>query len=441
MRPTRRLLWLLGAWVCLALGLAYARVTDLDGLHLEILWYTLGAAIAVVSIVDVSLAGGTKKLELKRAIHHTLALGRTIEVETTLHNPTQHTIVLTLAAPPCPKCVIYGLPVSFLLPPGQRKKLIYSLKPIARGDAQLAPLRARIDTRLGLWQTQVDLGNTDDIRIFPNFSPINSLAALGVEQRVQQLGVHLSQRRGEGMEFKQLREFVEGDTLRQIDWKSTSRYRKPISREYQDERNQDIFFLLDCGRRLRQKDDELSHFDHALNAILLTAYIAINQGDAAGFASFAGAQRWLNPAQGKAGLTRLMNLLYDLECTTQTSDFLQIAQDFQNRHRRRSLVILVSNVREEDEDDLLQAAHLLSKNHVVMVASLQESFLQQQLNHPVSGFNEALTFAGTHQYLQSRKRLQTLLTSRGVIVVDTPPQKLHIALVDHYFRLKRSHRL
>jgi uncharacterized protein (DUF58 family) len=97
------------------------------------------------------------------------------------------------------------------------------------------------------------------------------------------LGAHLRRRRGEGTDFHQLRDYREGDSLRQIDWKA-SRARRLISRDYQDERNQQVMLLLDTGRRMlpasaRRRD---SHFDHVLNASLVLAYLALRQGDAVG---------------------------------------------------------------------------------------------------------------------------------------------------------------
>ena len=102
------------------------------------------------------------------------------------------------------------------------------------------------------------------------------------------VGAHLRRRRGEGTEFQQLREYRLGDSLRQIDWKATQRARKLISRDYQDERNQQVMLLVDTGRRMLARDDGLSHFDHVLNAALLVAYIALRQGDVVGLLAAAG---------------------------------------------------------------------------------------------------------------------------------------------------------
>lgn len=125
----------------------------------------------------------------------------------------------------------------------------------------------------------------------PDFARLYGAELMAVDHWLNQIGVRGGQRRGLGLEFHQLREFRDGDTLRQIDWKATARKRTPIAREYQDERDQQILFLLDCGRRMRSQDGDLSHFDHALNASLLLAYVALRQGDAVGAMTFAGDDR------------------------------------------------------------------------------------------------------------------------------------------------------
>ncbi|WP_317929431.1 DUF58 domain-containing protein [Halioxenophilus sp. WMMB6] len=402
----------------------------------------LGILLTIAALIDAFRPGPlNQKLSIERELPGSLGLGVNCKARAVLHNQLPRELTLILAEAPSDKLNIKQLPVKLRLKPNQKSEVLYSVIPTDRGVETLQEFIVRVDSPWLLWQHKIRIGNHSTVKIYPNFSPIAHIAALGVEQHVRQLGIHLSQRRGEGMEFKQLREFIEGDALRQIDWKTTARQRKPISREYQDERNQEIFFLLDCGRRLRHKDGELSHFDHALNAILLTAYIAIRQGDSAGFASFAGQERWLSPVKGSMGVNRLLNLLFDLQSTLENSDFLQVAEKFQARHRRRSLVIIVSNIREEDSEDLIKATRLLSKSHVVMVASLREHLLDETLNRPATNFSDSLAYAATHQFMAERQQVLHKLVNAGVVVVDSLPEQLHIRLVNEYFRLKRSHRL
>ena len=445
MRPSDTLLRWLAAWcglaLCgvllrLALTPANAVVTLIHGL-----WWGSGGALALACLYDALRPGLLRDIAVERHLPASLALGVSSTVQLDISNPLPYALQLTIHEHLPAAVEARHLPVSLTVAARSRRTFAYPLTPIQRGDAELGGTYLRIRSRWRLWQRLRVAGKSQAIKIYPNFAPIAHYAALGLESHINQLGVHLSRRRGEGMDFHQLREFRDGDALRQIDWKATSRQRKPISREYQDERDQEIVFLLDCGRRLRAKDDALSHFDHALNALLLTAYVALRQGDAVGFMSFAGAQRWLSPIKGQTNIHTLLNRLYDVHSSTASSDFLQAAQDFMHCHRKRSLVVMISNIREEDGEDLLAATRLLSQRHVVMVASLRETFLDQTLAHDVADFNDALRYCGVARFMQQRRQLLQQLQSAGVIMVDAPPHQLHISLVNEYLRMKRSGRL
>ena len=438
MRPSALLLSLLAAWAALAFAMACIAIFTQPILLLKQLWLILGAVLGVATLLDALRPGPLQRLTLARNIAHSLALGAKSQVELIITNNAPRNLAITLAEPHCPQVNQTSFPMQLTLNRGEEKRIRYPLVPVARGEATLGRSRAWVLSPWRLWQHRVTLGHSSELKIYPNFAPIAQIAHLGIEQHVRQLGVHLAQKRGEGMEFKQLRDFVEGDAMRQVDWKATARHNRPISREYQDERNQDVFFLLDCGRRLRHKEGDLSHFDHALNAILLTGYIAMRQGDGAGFNSFAGSQRWLDPVKGHVGITTLMETLYDLKSTTQNSDFLDAAQQFIKRHRRRCLVVLVSNIRPEDNDDLIQAVQLLSKYHVVTVASLRENFIDDNLGRDIDSFQQALDYAGTHKHNSERKTVARNLRARRVSLIDTEPEQLHMRLVDEYFRIKRS---
>ena len=441
MRPSALFLSLIAAWAVLALVMACLAIFAEPWAVLNQAWAIFGSVLALAAFIDALRPGPLSKLKVTRQIAHSLALGAKSQCELSVTNGLSRALTITLAEPQCPQLAISGFPLTLKLASGANKQVRYQLTPIARGEVSLGKSRAWVISPWQLWQHRVTLGEASTLKIYPNFAPIAQIANLGIEQHARQLGIHLAQKRGEGLEFKQLRDFVEGDAMRQVDWKATARHNRPISREYQDERNQDVFFMLDCGRRLRHKDGDLSHFDHALNAILLTGYIAMRQGDGAGFTSFAGSRRWLQPVKGHAGITTLMETLYDLKSTTQNSDFLDAAQQFIKRHRRRSLVVLVSNIRPEDNDDLTSAIQLLSKHHVVTVASLRENLIDDCLSQEVNNFQQALNFTACHKHQCERKTVARNLRARGVSLIDTKPEQLHMHLVDEYFRVKRSGKL
>lgn len=292
---------------------------------------------------------------------------------------------------------------------------------------------------LRLWRQRRYLEARGETRVYPDFARLYGAELMAVDHWLNQIGVRGGQRRGLGLEFHQLREFRDGDTLRQIDWKATARKRTPIAREYQDERDQQILFLLDCGRRMRSQDGDLSHFDHALNASLLLAYVALRQGDAVGAMTFAGDdRRHLPPGKGSAQLGALLNTVYDLQTSQRPADFPEAVQAVLSRQRRRALVILVTNLRDEDDEELLGAVKRLGRQHRVLVASLREEVLDTLRQEPVARYEQALAYTGTIDYLNARNGLHEKLAAHGVPVLDARPSELGPELISRYLGWKRA---
>lgn len=180
-----------------------------------------------------------------------------------------------------------GLPRQLVVPGRGWAELEYRIRPCRRGDQRFAPAELLVQSPGRLWR-RVRAGEEQEVRVLPNFRPLAGYALLAVEDRLGQMGIKVHQRRGSGLEFQELREYRQGDTQRQIDWKATAKRRKLISRQYQDEKNQQIILVVDCGRRMRARDGEIAHFDHVLNAVLLLSWVALGQGDAVGLMTMSG---------------------------------------------------------------------------------------------------------------------------------------------------------
>jgi uncharacterized protein (DUF58 family) len=273
---------------------------------------------------------------------------------------------------------------------------------------------------------------------------VTRYALLAVDNRLSQIGLLKRQRRGEGMDFHQLRDYRDGDSPRSIDWKATARHVKLIAREYQDERDQQVLFLLDCSRRMNAKDGLLSHFDHTLNAILLLTFVAIRQGDAAGLMTFGATDdQYLAPKKSQATVSRFLNALYPLEPTLKTPDYYQAALNLGKRLTKRALIIVVSNVRDEDEDGLHVAMAQLQRRHLVLFANLKESAIEaaadaSRLNQATVTDDALITFAAATQYAAAREATLARMRARGVKLLDVVPEKLPMALVNRYLDMKQS---
>ncbi len=345
----------------------------------------------------------------------------------------------------------------------------YPVIAIQRGTGYFGAAAIRVWSPLQLFKRQFKLPTPQDsqayLRVLADFSGLlnNQLAA--VFEHSINMGVQSLLQQGHGSDFLKLREYTPGDAIRQIDWKASSRQRRLMSKSYEDDNDQDVMFLLDCGEQMRHYDGynsddgneqhkdinqvlaaelsqplpQASYFDNVLNAVLLLAYVANKQSDRVGLMSFAGEPLYLPPKKGTALIRNLLNATADLQPSMLTSDYLSAAQDLLKRLHKRSLVVVITNTRAEATTELTQALQLLSKRHQVVFANLTEQVVQDRLygEVPPENFDDVLLYHALNQYQQERSRLhQNLSQQTGALCLQTTASQLPMRLTQAYLSLK-----
>lgn len=435
MRPAPALLALAFAW--LALGVLAALLPAA-----VIPWRAAGALAAVAMVADWLLLRADTELIVERSLPGSLPIGVAGEVHLAITNRARRDLRVTLHDHHPAEGVAEGLPQALVVPSGTVARTGYRFTPHQRGAARFGRCDLRVLSPLRLWERTLARGDATLVRVFPNFAALTRYALLATDHRLSQIGILTRRRRGEGLDFHQLREYREGDAQRQIDWKATARMRRLISREYREERDQQIVFLIDCGRRMAASDTDarhLRHFDHVLNAALLLGYVSLRQGDAVGYMTFGTeTPRFLAPRKSGATVNLLLAGLYDIQPGLMMPDYYQAALDCAQRLSRRALVIILTNLRDEDDDELAPALKLLAARHLVMLASLREPALDETLARPVTGQDSALTYAAAVDYREARDRALRRVQLGGAQVLDVAPAALPAALVNRYLEIKRS---
>lgn len=402
-------------------------------------WLVVAGFIALAAIVDGILCLLIRAPEFERKIPGSMSLMTWTDIQLTMRNERQRGSLLLQAFDHHPQSFESdNLPLTLKIKPGRFVDADYRVRPLERGSVEFPGCDLRIASPLRLWWRRRFVDAPSEVRVYPNYSAISKLLAYEVDNRLQMSGVRLSRRRGEGIEFHQLREYREGDSMRAIDWKATARMSRLISREYQDERDQQIVFILDTGRRMLAKDGALSHFDHTLNAMLLLSFVALRQGDAAGILTAGSERNWFAPRKGADTINGLLNHVYDIQPEPVEIDYIAAATDLSVRQRRRSLVVFLTNVREEDSEELQIATDLLQRRHLVILASLRERALDESIERDVHSFDDALLFASTNRYLDSRRESHRLLEAKGVYVEDCLSDDLPTAITNRYLAIKRA---
>jgi uncharacterized protein (DUF58 family) len=443
--PSRGMLWQLGLLGVVALTLLLARVP------LPYVGWITGGAVALL-LAGMVLDYGLFRKRWRRAnvrfvrrLPPAFAIGVAREVRVTLTHDGAEDWRCELYDHVDSSVTAVGLPQALVLPKGQQVTAAYSVTPARRGEITFAPAELRVRSALRMCEIGVRLGETETRRVYPDFAEVARYAWLAGDRRLQEIGIKTFIQRGEGTDFKQLAEYRHGDSVRHIDWKATQRLGKPIVREFQDERDQRVMLLIDCGRRMRADDRRAgvgtAHFDQVLNAVMLLSYVALAQGDAVGALTFGtppGGERLFAPRKGAHTLNALMGELYGLQPTPSHSDYVAAAQDLLRRQSKRALVIVITNFRDEDGSELGLALKLLRQRHLVLLASVRERIVGELMAQPLASGNAALDVASAHLYEQARRDAFRRLAARDALMVDAEPERLGIELVNRYHAVKRA---
>lgn len=431
MKPEPRLLALLSA--CLASALLAAVLQPAAAVLLVSI-----IVLVAAPLIDAWLGRRAADLEVTRVVPGALALGAWCEVRVVVENRSPRTLDLAVYDHHPETGESRGLPRSVSIRKGESIVVPYRFRPDRRGEGLFSGVELLVRSPWRFWRVRRWAETRSAVKVFPDFSTVRRYAILAVENARGPVGIRKRQKRGEGLELHQLREYREGDTLRQIDWKATSRRDHVISRQYEDERNQRVVFLLDCGWRMRAIDDGVAHFDRALNSLLLLTYVAVRQGDAVGLMTIEGEDRWLPPQKGPSAMRRMLETVYDLETRVTQPDFIRAASRLMARLPRRALVVILSNLSDEDSEEVAMAARLLRRRHLVLFASLREAALDAATETPAADFRAALRASAARHYLEARRRAHDGLRGRGVTTLDVTPHELPLAIVNCYHEIKRS---
>ena len=223
--PSRRMLWGVLALAVYAIAASWSK-------PLLPAWEITLAAFVAAALADLAAAWMLPaQLELERIVARSLPIGRWRDCVLRLHNRGRFAVRCELYDHHPASCEVEGLPLALAAPAGGYVQAQYRLRATERGDLHIDPAAARVASPFGLWQWPLRVGPAQVLRCYPDFAELADYALFATENRLSRIGVLQRRRRGEGLEFHQLRDFREGDAPRQIDWKATSRRGRLIARE------------------------------------------------------------------------------------------------------------------------------------------------------------------------------------------------------------------
>ena len=433
--PTRRLAAVAAVAAVVALAIPG------DALLLPLL--ALDGGLLVLALVDAVLATDPAHLDVERDLPPVLVLRTEGEVQWTVRNPTDRSLRVALADELAPSLRADSRRVHGTVPP--RATLLGStgIRPARRGRFDLAHLVLRVDGGLGLGAKQRTLPLPGTLRVHPVFASRHEAELRLTRARILEVGLRSARGRGGGTEFDQLREYGVDDEVRRIDWAATVRAGKAMVRTYRAERNQHVLLLLDNGRVMAGQVDGVPRVEHAMDAVMCLTTVASRLGDRCGLVVFDRRVRSVVPARaGREQLGRVAEGMYALDPVLAESDYRGAFTHALARFRRRSLIVLFTDLVEQAVgESLLPALPLLVRHHVVLIAAVRDPVVARWAVGTPADADESYRAAAATATLAERERAIARLRGLGVIVVDAPAGELAPRLTDAYLELKARGRL
>ncbi|HWE35100.1 MAG TPA: DUF58 domain-containing protein [Isosphaeraceae bacterium] len=404
----------------------------------------LDAMVAVVAVADLALVLGAGRLRASRRCGLVASLGERQAVELTIENPGRARRILKVRDDVPEQFA--AVPAEFVVsvPPRGLVVLDYELIPRRRGSYVLRRVYALATSRLGFWQRSLRIKAETPVRVYPDVRQIARYTLLARRDKLSALGVRSSRRLGTDNEFERLRDYMRGDEPRNMDWRATARRRKLTVRAHQVNQSQRVIFLIDCGRMMAgDVGGGLSPLDHAFNAMLMLAHVALIRGDQVGLLAYADRVRaYVPPAGGPRRINRLVHAVHDIFPELVESRHDRAFVELDRRCRKRSLVVVMTNVF-DDVNAQQVVDHLcnLVGRHLPLAALLRDRDLFRLADEAPESGPGLFAGAAAAAMLNWRERVLAALRGRGALTLDVFPEDLTAPLVNRYLQIKARHLL
>lgn len=327
--------------------------------------------------------------------------------------------------------------------PRSEMTLSYHVTPPTRGDFEFGDTYIRLTGPLGLLMRQIRLPMKQQVKVYPNLLDMRRYEIGLRRARAVQPGQRLVRLLGRGTDFESLREYSPDDEFRAVDWKASARRGKLTTRQYQDEKAQNVMIVLDSGRVMGAVIAGLTRLDHGINAAMMVAHVAAIKGDKVGLMAFGeDIIAYSPPRAGRSQVLNLLRLTYNLREAAGDSNYYRAIPYLTRKWTRRSLVVFFTDMMDpESSKPLISQITSLTKKHLCMCVVMSDPAVLQASSGEVTTPEEVFTAAAARQALQARKRAIAQLTRAGAIVLDVPPESFTPAVVNEYLNIKARGRL
>ncbi len=434
-----QLFYIIGACICLlfALSFFFSFLFVLAKIFLVVL-------ILLVLVDFVLLYARPNILNIKRHIQNRLSNGDENIVCLDIESNYPFSVIIKITEELPAQLISKSKTIEHLhLVPNQSLVVKYSIYPTERGEYYFGDTLAFVTSPIKLVQRRFSFKTSQTVFVYPSYAQMQKFSFSSVSNSLQQVGSKRIRKSGSSIEFEQIKEYVQGDDYRTINWKATARKSQLMVNTYVDEKSQQVFCVIDKSRNMKMPFEGLTLLDYAINTSLALSNVAIQKQDKAGLICFAEKLDCFLPADSKPmQMENLLQQLYKQETFFKDADYEALYAQVRNRIKQRSLLILFTNF--ESEYGLqrqLPYLKRLASYHLLLVVFFENTEIRKMLANDASNTEEIYIQTIADKFLYEKKLMLKELQHNGIAALITSPADLTINTINKYLEIKTRQEL
>jgi uncharacterized protein (DUF58 family) len=437
---TPRTIWLLLAGFLLVV----------PGFYLPRLSYSMLAwdgLVLLAALLDGLRLPDAHLLTAERSWTNAPALDSETEIELALENHGRVLVDCRVLDDLPPALASEPVRLRALVFPRAPARVRYRIRPRERGDCETGPLYLRYRSPLGLVERWSQAPLKQVVRVYPALKTSEEQSIFLARSRQIDLQLRHSRQRGLGRDFESLRDYRDGDDLRDVCWTATARRGSLITRTYQTERSQPVWIVLDCGRLMRSRNSasandaqELAHskLDYACSTAVALAQLALYSGDRVGLLAYGQyVQQRLLPGRGAGHLRHMIELLAQARAETSEADHLRATAVLNRLQPRRSLILWITDLAETAiRPEVIDGASQLLRRHVLLFVAMAQPEVERIARTRPRNVEQMFRAAAAQEMAGRRELLLARLREQGALTLDLDPDALTSAVLNQYLKVK-----
>lgn len=428
-----------GAGVCVSLFLFSFFLPWLG----DIPYVCFGVFIALIGLDLLLLFRSGKKVFLRRDLPERLSNGDENELAIYMENFYPFTIHLG---------IIDEIPFQFQkrdlwfksdLRVNEKKKIIYTLRPTKRGEYEFGSLRVYVSSPLGLISRRFNFAEPVTVPVYPSFLQLRKYELMAVSNRLTEIGIKKIRRVGHSMEFDQVKNYVQGDDYRTLNWKATARRGELMVNSYVDEKAQHVYCVIDKSRAMKMPFEGLSLLDYAINASLVLSNVALVKEDKAGLITVAERIGSVVPAERRATqLGKIMAVLYKEKTRYLESNLEALYASIRGVVKQRSLIVFFTNFESMSAmNRQLPFLKRIAKYHLLLIVFFENTELKTLSDEPAKDVEGIYIKTIAEKFAYDKKLMVKELAKHGIMSMLTPPDKLTVNVINRYLAIKAQQKI